>query len=103
MTVWDFNEEYVLTIMKLPSIPSRAYPSSNENQEQDRWNLEKDTLKLQKEDAYQRWLQHLIYFIEEQANCNSEAAYKMWEICNWDFEKLETLIKEYSAIKLLDN
>lgn len=118
MNIRDFEIEYHNTIAKMKTRPDWDYPAEghiwDEDQsvrwnreksklEQDRWKAEKDNLKFAKDDAEQRWLQHLINFIECEIDCSYAAAGKIWDIADWDFNKLVCLMNEYSQIRALDN
>ena len=45
----------------------------------------------------------LLDHIQEQINISKEAAKRMWERADWDFNKLECLMDDYSYIKEVDN
>ena len=44
----------------------------------------------------------LLDYIQEQIDISREAAKRMWERADWDFNRLESLIDDYSYIKEVD-
>ncbi|MBO5712017.1 MAG: hypothetical protein J6R47_04190 [Acholeplasmatales bacterium] len=118
MSAYDFETEFRIIDKEYPTRPDWSYPGANtiydENQsvkwnkekvleEQKRWIEERRVLELTKKIAIDTVESKLFDYIQEQIDISREASKRMWERAAWDFNKLESLIDDYSYIKEVDN
>ena len=71
-------------------------------EEQTRWKEEKRALEEAKRSADKAVEERLIEFIVDNINITKNGAKVMWNRCDWDFGKLETLMDDYYYIKEAD-
>ena len=108
MSVYDFEREFRDIDRDYPTRPNWSYPYDNtvydENEsvkwnreknlkEQARWKEEKIRLELTKKIAKDTVENRLLDYIQEQIDISKEAAKRMWERADRDFNKLDCLFR----------
>ena len=118
MSVYDFEKEFRIIDKEYPTRPDWSYPydhtvyDENESvkwnreknlEEQARWKKEKRCLEITKKIAMDTVEGRLLDYIQEQIDVSREAAKRMWQRADRDFNKLDCLMDDYYYIKEVDH
>lgn len=118
MNAYDFEKEFRVIDKEYPTRPSWSYPAEHKTYDEDKsvkWNREKALeeqkewieqkrqLELARKNAQKEVESRLLDYIQDQIDISRAAAERMWNRADWDFNRLESLIDDYSYIKEVDN